>query len=205
VLDRGRPMKMKGKVPVLKLAANEHKTGVELAVDRPNGTIKGRVLGADGAPLADAWVSVHQDIDEMLSGMMPSPDDVQGGSRMITVEASGDDSGGGVATNELPPALTDASGNFTITGVPSGTWDVVAEAQAGKLRGRANRVTPDATVTITATGVTELDGTVHGANGVPALFDVELDGPTKAVRSFAGTGTFSFSRVDPGEYTVKVT
>ena len=205
VLDRGRPMKMKGKVPVMKLAANEHKTGVELAVDRPNGTIKGRVVGADGKALADAWVSLHQDIDEMLSGMMPAPDDVQGGSRMITVEASGDDSGGGVATNELPPALTDASGNFTITGVPSGTWDVVAEAQAGKLRGRANRVTPDATVTITATGVTELDGTVHGANGVPALFDVELDGPTKAQRSFAGSGAFSFSRVDPGDYTVKVT
>ncbi|HEV7559818.1 MAG TPA: hypothetical protein VGO00_30280, partial [Kofleriaceae bacterium] len=140
-----------------------------------------------------------------LSGMMPAPEDDQGGSRMVMVQGTDDDSGSGVATNELPPALTDTNGNFTITGVPSGTWDVVAEAQAGKLRGRANRVTPDATVTITVTGVTELAGTVHGANGTPALFDVELDGPTKAQRSFAGTNSFSFSRVDPGDYTVKVT
>lgn len=207
VLDRGRPMKMKTKVPAVKLAANEHKTGVELAVERPGGTIKGRVIGATGTPLADAWVSVHQGIDDMLSGMLPGADDPQGGAQMITVQAtsSDDDSGGGggVATNELPPALTDANGNFTLTGVPAGSWTVTAEAQGGKLRGRAEHVTPDATVTITAAGVTELDGTVHGPNGVPGLYDVELDGPTKAQRSFAG-GSFSFSRMDPGDYTVKV-
>ena len=38
------------------------------------------------------------------------------------------------------------------------------------------------------------------------VFTVELDGPTRAQRSFASTdGTFSFGRVDPGAYTVRVT
>jgi hypothetical protein len=90
--------------------------------------------------------------------------------------------------------------------VPAGAWDVIAEAQAGKLRGRATKVTPDATVEIVAAGVTSLSGTVHGASGPPALFDVELDGPTRAMRSFAGNaGGFTFARVDPGDYTVRVT
>jgi protocatechuate 3,4-dioxygenase beta subunit len=205
VLDRGRPMKMRTKpeAATVKLAAGEHKTGVELAVDRANGVIKGRVIDPDGKPLADAWVSVNQGLDEMLMNMA-HPESPESDSRMVTVEAR--DEGGGVTTNELPPALTDAQGQFTITGVPSGAWTVIAEAQAGKLRGRALKVTPDATIEIQALGVTELDGTVKGASGPVALFSVELDGPTSARRSFASdTGAFSFTRVDPGNYTVKVT
>src|SRR5262249_29049409 len=164
VLDRGRPMKMRTKpeAATVKLAADEHKTGVELAVDRANGVIKGRVIDPDGKPLADAWVSVHQDLDDMLMSMA-RPDAPEGDSRMFTIEARSE--GGGVTTNELPPALTDAQGQFAITGVPSGAWTVVAEARAGKLRGRALKVTPDATIEIQALGVTELDGTVKGPNG----------------------------------------
>ena len=36
------------------------------------------------------------------------------------------------------------------------------------------------------------------------MFTVELDGPTRAQRSFSGD-KFSFGRVDPGDYTVSVT
>ena len=36
-------------------------------------------------------------------------------------------------------------------------------------------------------------------------FTVELEGPTRAKRSFAADGKFSFGRVDPGDYTVSVT
>jgi hypothetical protein len=205
VLDRGRPMKMRTKpdATTVKIGAGEHKTGAQLAVDRANGVIKGRVVDPDGKPLADAWVSVHQDLDEMLLNM-PHGDSPENDSRTVMVEAH--DDGGGVTTNELPPALTDAQGQFTITGVPSGAWTVVAEAQAGKLRGRALKVLPDATIEIQALGVTELDGTVKGPNGPVGLFSVELGGPTTARRSFASdAGAFSFTRVDPGTYTVKVT
>ena len=56
-------MKAEAKVT---LTAVEHKTGVVLAVDRPDGVIRGVVTGADGKPIADAWVSVHQDFEAML-------------------------------------------------------------------------------------------------------------------------------------------
>jgi len=194
VLDRGKPLPMKTDA-VITLGATEHKTGVELAVERPDGVIRGTVVGADNQPIADAWVSVHQDLEDMIGGMGSG-----GGSHMITVQSTDDGTG---ADNELPPALTDATGHFEIAGLARAPWTVVAEAQHGALRGRAPRTTPDATITVKAVGVTDLHGTVHGATGV---FTVELDGPTRAQRSFASTdGTFSFGRVDPGAYTVRVT
>jgi hypothetical protein len=194
VLERGRPLPMKTDATVA-LAATDHKTGVELAVDRPDGVIRGTVVGADGKPLPDAWVSVHQDLDDLIGGMGSG-----GESRMITVQSI-DDGGGGAG--DLPPALTDATGHFEIGGLPRSPWTVVAEAQHGAVRGRQARVTPDATITIQAAGISSLAGVVHGVKGV---FTVELDGPTRAQRSFAASdGAFSFARVDPGAYKVLVT
>lgn len=205
VLERGRAMKMASPPAPLKLAANEHKTNVELKVERANGTIKGHVVSSDGKPIAEAWVSAHQSIEDMVGSMLPDGGSGAGGGggmRTITVEANED----GTTTNELTPALTDTNGNFTITGVPSGRWTVTAEAQAGKLRGRVRGVVPDATIEIIAAGVTSLAGTVHGDAGTPKVFEVELDGPTQMARSFATPdGSFNFARVDPGDYVVKVT
>jgi hypothetical protein len=191
VLDRGRPLPMKSDADV-KLTANEAKTGVTLEVQRPDGVIRGVVVGADGKPIADAWVSLDQSLEDMI---LAEPK--KGESRMITVEARDDGEGdGGIA-----PVLTDASGKFEIANLPRMPYTVVAEAQAGKLRGRQTKVIPDAQVTVQALGVTELKGTVKPA---PGVFSVELEGPTRAQRSFNGD-TFSFGRVDPGDYTVTVT
>jgi hypothetical protein len=118
---------------------------------------------------------------------------------MIMVQSTDDGGGAG----DVPPALTDSTGHFEIGGLARSSWTVTAEAQHGAVRGQQTKVTPDATITIQAAGVTELRGVVHGARG---LFTVELDGPTRAQRSFTSAdGTFSFSRVDPGAYTVRVT
>jgi len=194
VLDRGKPLPMKQDV-TLTLGATDHKTGVELAVERPDGTISGTVVGADGQPIADAWVSVRQDIEDLIGGMGSGAE-----SRMVTVQETDDGSG---PDREYAPALTDEHGHFEIHGLPRTPWTVVAEAQHGALRGRLPKVTPDANVTVKALGITELRGIVHGAAGV---FTVELDGPTRQQRSFASAdGSFSFPRVDPGPYDVHVT
>jgi hypothetical protein len=71
------------------------------------------------------------------------------------------------------------------------------------LRARVGDVRPDATVDLRVAAVTMLSGTVTGPGGAPALFSVELDGPTRAQRSFTD-GKFAFERVDPGSYTVRV-
>jgi len=125
---------------------------------------------------------------------------------MVRVEArdDGDDGDGGDAPSDLPPALTDAQGRYELRGLPHAELEVVAEAQAGKLRGRAENVTPDATLTIRATGLTTLSGTVRTPSGGPAaLFTVELEGPTRAQRTFTD-GKFELGRVDPGSYVVRV-
>src|SRR5690606_28827358 len=99
-LERGRPARLRGAAPGVSLAARERKTGVDLAIDRANGVISGVVLDPEGKPLADAWVSAHQDFHSMLSQMMgggpdrsgPGPGGGGGGpggggqsSRMITI------------------------------------------------------------------------------------------------------------------------
>lgn len=197
VLDRGRPLPMKSESKVT-LSATEHETGVVLAVDRPDGVIRGVVTGADGKPIADAWVSLHQDIRDLM-GDAPRE---EGGSRMIRVEMRDD----GGDTGGMPPALTDASGRFEIRDLPRVPWTVVAEAEGGTLRGRATRVTPDADITIQALGLSELRGKVIAPADMPASFEVALEGPTRERRSFAAAdGAFAFARVDPGDYTVTVT
>ena len=204
-LDRGRPMQMKSKPPKVTLAAGENKSGVDLAVELPDGVIEGVVTGPDGKPLADAWVSVHQDFGTMVENMARQAGE-GGGKRtmMMRVESSEDGDGGGLGgASEFPPALTDAQGRFAIRNLPHTRYDVIAEARAGKLRGRVGGIEPDARVTIEALGVTSLSGTVKSASGPTPLFTIELDGPTRAQRTFTD-GKFELGRVDPGSYTVKV-
>ena len=202
VLDRGKPLAQRSKPPAVELAAGEHKSGVDLAIDRPNGVITGTVTGPDGKPLADAWVSAHPDMLSMLDSMRGAPGRQDPSeSRMMVVEDR--DGPGGAPDNTFPPALTDAQGHYELRGLPHATYTVIAEAQRGQLRGHATGIKPDATVDLQALGVTTLSGTVTSPAGPTALFSVELEGPTRAQRSFTD-GKFTFDRVDPGTYTVRV-
>jgi hypothetical protein len=207
VLDRGKPMTLKGKAPAVTLAGVDKKTGVDLAVERPNGVIKGVVVGPDGKPLADAWVSVHQDLEAMIENMVNSGNADEPGERrtmMMRVESRDEDDGGGMGgASSFTPALTDAQGRFEIRNLPRAKYEVLAEAQAGKLRGRVPQVEPDAEVTVKALGVTSLSGTVKGASGPTPLFTIEVEGPTRAQRTFTD-GKFELGRVDPGKYVVRV-
>lgn len=111
VLDRGRPMPMKSKPPKVVLAGTDKKTGVDMTVERPNGVIKGVVVGPDGKPMADAWVSVHQDLEAMLEGVANARDDGPGERRTMMMRVESDDEDGGVGgASTFPPALTDAQG-----------------------------------------------------------------------------------------------
>jgi hypothetical protein len=199
VLDRGKPMHQRGQPPAVAIAASEHKAGVVLAVDRPDGVVQGTVTGPDGKPLADAWVSVQPDLGSMFESMRGEREAEQ--SRMMVFENR--DGPGGAPESSFPPALTDAQGRYELRNLPRASYALVAEAQRGQLRGRASGVRPNATVDIRALGVTSLSGAVTGATGPSALFSVELDGPTRAQRSFTD-GKFAFGRVDPGRYTVRV-
>jgi protocatechuate 3,4-dioxygenase beta subunit len=201
-LDRGKPLPTKGGDVKVTLGASDKKTGVTLTVDRPDGVIRGVVTGPDGKPLAEAWVSLHVGLEDMLAAQSAGHE--ESGSRMVRIEMNDEDEGGDAAS--LAPVLTNASGAFEIAGLVRSQVTVVAEAQQGKLRGQAMRVVPDAQITIQALALTELRGTVKAPGKAPAWFTVELDGPTEEQRNFAsGDGAFSFARVDPGTYKVSVT
>jgi protocatechuate 3,4-dioxygenase beta subunit len=198
-LDRGRPVPTDGDKAVT-LGEAEKKTGVKLSVDRADGVIRGVVTGPDGKPLADAWVSLHVGIDDLVEARMDR--ERRGSSRIVRVENNDE---GASSAGDIAPVLTNASGAFEITGLARLPYTVLAEAQSGALRGQQLRVTPDASITIQALGVTELRGTVK-ASAPLTWFTVELEGPTREQRTFATPdGTFSFGRVDPGKYTVSVT
>lgn len=189
-LDRGRPMKTKTGAKVA-LATAQNATGVEMVVERPAGTIRGIVIGPDGAPVADSWVALHQTVEDLVASM-----DVGNDPRGMTID--------GASAADLPPALTDAAGRFELTSVPNGRYQVIAEAQSGKLRGRAADVTPDAAISIRLAAVSTVRGTVHGTHGPTDLFSVWLAGATSKGGTFTD-GAFEFTRVDPGDYTMQVT
>lgn len=191
VLDTGRPMKTT-KTVKLALAAGQHATGVEVVVERPSGTIQGTVTGPDGAPIAEAWVAVHQSLRDQRLSFCDDPSDCR---VMGSV---------GTGSHQPPPAMTDARGHFELTNLPRGRYQVVAEAQAGKLRGGAADVTTDAQISIRLANVGSLRGTVHGPRGPTDLFSVRLSGPSGAERSFTD-GAFIFPRLDPGDYSIEVT
>jgi hypothetical protein len=212
VLDTGRPMKPT-KTVKLALSAGQHATAVEVVVERPTGTIQGTVTGPDGAPIADAWVALRQTaMDEVAA--LRSDDDTEP-HRVWMRE-------GGTEGRDPPPVMTDARGHFEVTNLLRGRYQVVAEAQAGKLRGGAADVTTDAQISIRLAGVSSLRGTVHGPHGPTDLFSVLLEGPIDA-RSSAGAapvfppptgptvesrsftnGAFVFPRLEPGEYSIAV-
>jgi len=88
---------------------------------------------------------------------------VKVGDQSLSITRSTDSTAGGIG--DPAPVLTDASGRFTITKLAYGTFEVVAEAKAGAICGRAENVVPSATITIQAQGITSLAGTSVFAMG----------------------------------------
>ncbi len=213
VLDSGRPMKPT-KTVKLGLSAGQHATGVEVVVERPTGTIQGTVTGPDGAPVADAWVALHQTTMDEVAALSATDDDAEPARVWIR--------GGGTEGRDPPPVMTDARGHFELTNLLRGRYQVVAEAESGKLRGGAVDVTTDAQISIRLSNVSSLRGTVHGPRGPTELFTIVLKGPidprsstgnafvfppptgpTVVSRSFTD-GTFVFPRLEPGDYSIDV-
>jgi protocatechuate 3,4-dioxygenase beta subunit len=195
-LDAGAPMRLRSAPPHLELGSHERKLGVELVVDRPNGTIAGTVTGPDGKPLAEAWVSLQRDVMAMMYESSR-----RGGGSDTMIVGGGDDSG---PETGVPPTLTDAQGHYEVHGLASAIYTVTAEAQRGQLRARADHIRPDAMVDLAVRAVATLSGTVTGPTGPTAVFSVDLANPPVFDRRNFSDGTFSFGRVDPGTYTVTV-
>jgi uncharacterized GH25 family protein len=204
VLDHGHPLQFDGTEPkAVILASEQHVTGIVLRVKKANGVLRGIVTGPSGAPVVDAWVSARLDIRAMMSQIAGKPRSPQStdepSQHTETIEISDDDSDG------ITPVLTDSNGKFEIRGLSAGQYNITAEAQAGKLRGRASAVADGAMITVKLGALTELRGVVTH-NGAPVTsYAVKISGPMQHDMEITNAqGEFRFLRVDPGAYVVDV-
>jgi Carboxypeptidase regulatory-like domain len=207
--DKDRPA-----APIaVSLTADQHKTGVELEVERPHGVIRGVVVGPDGRPVRDAWVSASRGFDDLLSGLPGAGSGAGSGSgeprsESRTMVVKTDDEGGdlGGIFGGVPPVLTDADGRFELAHLRRGTYQVIAEGNKGRARGTVAKVEPDADVTVHLAALTELAGTVTTGGKPAGDFTITLQGTANRSQRFvAADGHFVMARVDPGDYDVVAT
>jgi hypothetical protein len=186
------------------------------------------VLGPDGSPAPDTWVTATPKQELMFGSHGPMPGmglrdgdgdgdgdgeetTVQMGAMVVVADEDGGDDigggfGGGLSMRGTPPVLTDDAGRFEIRGLRRGEYDLMAEGLRGTARGFASGVSTGDDATVKLVALTRIDGAVTQDGKPVTLFRVEVQGPSmrfKSVRS--DDGTFVIHRVDPGSYTVRVT
>ena len=200
------------------LGEREAKTGLMLAVDAPNEEIRGRVLGPDGKPAADAFVTASPAFEFSQRGPRRRPEPPETSSEgngereerteMVMMVRTSDDGalgGGGGITMEQPPVVTDDEGRFVIKKLRKGKYDIAAEGLRGTARAFATKVETGSDVTIKLQSLTSLEGVVTRDGEPIEDFDLELSGPTEFARAYSDKeGAFTVRRLDPGQYTLKV-
>jgi hypothetical protein len=199
---------------VVKVPEAGQVTGLVLRVQSRSGVLSGRVVDADGAPVADAWVTASLQVTGEEFGKMmidpkakdPSePERVRG----VTPPKEGKDE-----EFELPgffaeqPVLTDELGRFTIGELRAARrYTIVAEGDKGGARGRLEDLLPSRSdLVIRLEAVAGVVGVVTADGKAVERYTVELAGPSKRQASvFSKDGKFRVERIEPGEYVVMIT
>ncbi len=148
-----------------------------LVVKRADGFIRGRVVDAEGKPVAGAYVDADRNEYSL---------------RLTTLSSE-------------TSVITDANGVFVITGLDDGPQ--VVRARSGANEATMTAVALGADVTLKIAGGAQLEGTVAFVDGrAPARFSVTLSAGYASLREdFVGTnGRFVFRSVPPGEATVTI-
>jgi hypothetical protein len=205
------------------LAKQQHAEGVELKIQSRDATIAGTVIGPDGNPAPDVWVTASAARPAPMGTPQPPTRDGPAGPSedeeetietstrvMMVVSDGGGEEGGGPGLDlgrggELPPVLTNEKGEFTIKGLREGTYNLIAEGMRGSARGFADGAETNKNAIIRLQQLTRIEGKVTLGDSPANNFVVELSGVSnrrKRVRD--DKGSFTLHRVDPGKYTVTV-
>ncbi|HVI03806.1 MAG TPA: carboxypeptidase regulatory-like domain-containing protein [Enhygromyxa sp.] len=164
---------------------------VELVVERRAGTIRGRVVDGDGAPIGDAFVDVSRMSDSAAAATAWSRMSMRWGW-------------------DRKPVLTDQDGAFELRELTDGKYIIRAYREGGGealLEGVAVGTT-DAVLTLVETGRIAGKVTLAGG-GTPQRFAVSLRdrsaGLDRSDDFFRTGGAFSLRELPPGKYELTVT
>ncbi len=203
---------------VLELAAAEQRDNYELRVEAQNGVIRGRVVGADGAPLADAWVraSREQSAGEFMNELTQRFMKMAGAAAQKQAKRKPDpdrkaSEGETMASRALSiqfaeePVLTDETGSFEIKGLREGTYLVIGDGPKGTGRGQVTGVELGANIEIEVEPLGGISGVVESGGKPLAKYTLTVRGPDVRTRRINDdSGTFEIDRLDPGTYKVTV-
>ena len=169
----------------LDLTAAVERPGVLLTVEAKDGVIRGVVLGTDKRPAADAWVTAHRVTE---TGGVAEFKGARFGFRST-------------------PVLTNDAGQFTLSKLRKGTYDLVVDGPKGGSRAERKGVKTGEQVTITLAALGTLTGKVTVGGEPVTSFDLECEGPNhdETERHFdAKDGAYSLDRLAPGPYECAV-
>jgi len=198
-LGWAKAAKGKERAPVVvALGEDEQRSGVALAVELDDGVLRGVVRNPDGTPRAEAWVTASLRHDELAP---ERPDGDGPGETSTTIMVIEDGSGVG----GTPPALTDEQGRFELRGLRRGSYDLVAEAERGALRGRVENVRTGSETSIALAGLGRIEGVVTAGGKPVTEYTYELEGLARRAQAVRDAGgKFVIERIDPGTYTVRI-
>lgn len=171
-------------------------TGVSLVVEARDGEIAGTVVGPDGEPVGDAWVTArHSSVPDWNRTF--DEDEVEEMDR-----------GGGTDWEGTPekPVLTDGAGRFAITGLRDGIYNLEAEGLRGTARGEKDKVALGADVRIELEPLAGITGVVMHPQGEPVQsYILEVGGAGgRRVQVANPDGRYKVSRLEPGDYQLQV-
>ncbi|MCP4448149.1 MAG: hypothetical protein GY811_22850 [Myxococcales bacterium] len=154
--------------------------GMRLAVISRNESIRGSVVNAAGALVADAWVTAKYIPDANSSASVRW--------------SRGED-----------PVLTDESGRFEIPGLRKGSYDLRAEGMRGGAKGKLEKVSTGSDVSILLEALGAIGGKVSRGGNPVTDFVITATGNTKRrAHIVANNGEFHLRHLEPGDYTVEV-
>lgn len=189
------------------VAEGERRQGLLLAVEARDGVITGVVLGADGEPVVDAWVTaVRNDSAREWMAEVTRQRGTDPGQDDDDPDAEARERG--LRQWELmglsePPVLTDQTGRFAVRGLRSGTYRLRAEAHKDGARGFVDEVALGADVSVRLEALAGLEGVVRHRGKPVAEYTVSIDGrSSRQQQVYSPDGRFFVGRIDAGQYEV---